>query len=450
MNNNINYYNKYLKYKIKYNALRNTLIKQVGGACDEATKKIIENLLISYEEYTMIQQSNDINLKIALLIDNVRVLGNLYKDKDAIDSYIFCIFNMESKSYRVMSLEEVCTAYTNRVKEDIISIKTDKTGKIKGLYIRENEALTAAINERDKNAFLKNRELNVSKTRLQLLREGTQTRIPSDPLVIPSNPGRQAGMIQIPVVIPNIEQGTKDIIKDSTNHIKNSKSTIIRDASYFTHNANTSTYLEKSVNYLKKQGTVDNIILVDGLNVIRSSLLCKKVLKWLISNPQPQQQQDVIAKCGTYINDIKTHQEEKGKKHNTEDRDTYDEKSNYLLINFLPYILTYVKTNRPAIIDYKFVICCKYQIERKKFTFDMYTESSLDYIFIRSYGEDDDFLLLLLYSYFKNILKLKETNILILSRDNYEWWPNDNENSRGDTEGYIYTKNYIDKSIFYK
>ena len=31
MNNNINYYNKYLKYKIKYNALRNTLVKQVGG-----------------------------------------------------------------------------------------------------------------------------------------------------------------------------------------------------------------------------------------------------------------------------------------------------------------------------------------------------------------------------------------------------------------------------------
>ena len=407
MNNNINYYNKYLKYKIKYNALCNTLIKQTGGGCDDATKKIIEQSLITLSDYDNIKISNEIsNLKIPLLIDNVRELGNLYKEQG--DLYIFCIFDTKNKLYiyKNMTLEEVCTAYT----------------KPSPRYVPPQRRLDTKM---PVQLQLDNKMPDATKT--------SQSYVPPPQLT-------KLSKCNVELSEPYIKATTENIITDSTNHIKNSKyctDKIIGDVKYFSDkSAIASKYLENSVKKLVCNGITDNIILVDGLNVIRSSLLCNKVLSTL--------DQVNIVEFKSRIDYINNHQSTS--KHTEEEKNLYEEKSYYLLIHFLPYIITYVKKNTPDISEYKFVICCKNQVvPRDKFKFTFETKNELVYIFVASYGEDDDLLLLLLYSYLKNILNKR--NIFILSRDNYDWW-DDNYKIR-DTIGYNYTKNYINKSILY-
>ena len=382
----------------------------------------------------MIQKNKEINnLKIALLIDNFRVLGNLYKDVN--DSYIFCIFGTEGNLYtfKTMTLEEVCTAYINTSPHPPYVPPQQRAVQTSQFYIPPQQRVVPP----------------------------QQRVVPPQQLVVPPQQLTKLPK-RVTLTNPYIIETTNTIIIDSTNHIKNEPKA--PNVTYFQNDLITITYLETSVKNLLKERIVDNIILVDGLNVVRSSPLRERLFKMLsftlqeplrstLQEPlksmlQQPGQQEVIANCGICIKYINTHQLERNTKiYKDEDTmktelDLYDKKSYYLLIHFLPYILTYVKINTPDISEYTFVICCKYQLERKDFTFNFYKNFQLVYIFVRSYGEDDDFLLLLLYSYFTNILK---KNILILSKDNYRWWPD--HPKIGDTNGYIYKKKYIDKSI---
>ena len=369
MNNNINYYNKYLKYKIKYNALCNTLIKQTGGGCDDATKKIIEQSLITLSDYNNIKLFNKINnLKIALLIDNVRVLGNLYKEED--DSYIFCIFDTKSKLYifKNMTLEEVCTAYT----------KTSQSYVPPQRQVVNNNAIPLDTNM---PVAVKTSHSYVEK---QVVEE-----------------------LQI------IKTNSKIIIDDSLNHINYGEK--LPKFTDFQSNE----YLEKSVQYLLKYNITNNIILVDGLNIIRKLDRCLFVLD-LIKKKIPYKDYIYFKVRITFI--------EKFQKNPSDiNRHTYNKYSTDLLEYFIPYILDYFKLQYPDYNNYNFVICCLNQVNNK---YNIFQTNTLLYIMLPNNKEYDDFLLLLLYSYFKNILKSE--HIYIYSFDDYQWWPNDKNAKNGD------------------
>ena len=108
------------------------------------------------------------------------------------------------------------------------------------------------------------------------------------------------------------------------------------------------------------------------------------------------------------------------------DRWQYNEYSNNLLEYFIPYILDNFKQQYSECENYKFVICYLNQVNTT-YGIDIFEINRLLYIKLPNNKEYDDFLLLLLYSYLKNILKSK--NIYIYSFDEYKWWNDKRQNN---------------------
>jgi len=381
MNTNINYYNKYLKYKNKYIELRSIYLKlfdRVGfvNKSHTSNKNKFLNLRKQIEEFNIINENK-----------NLKQLGGCKDETKEIIKKL------------LLTDEELIQIKNNIIIQGKKIIILHNNLFFEGYFIKNN------VKDIDEYTMYEIRDNNEIKPFVKIftLDEICNKYESTDD---PTFADKKAKFIKKLME----EQEKRKLFDNFKNHIEKHRN---RRANKNTPDNSTimqvSQIFYNSLKFLSNIG--DNIILVDALNVIRNTSICYKIIT--------KMKKDNYSNADKYekmIDEMK----EYGylSLPSKEKKDEYRKITGILLFDFMPYILYYMGLENPG---YKFIIC-EMNTDNKQSIVKFHKHSSYDWYFITlpEVKELDDLLLLVLYSYFKNIKKIK--NIYIFSSDQYGWW----------------------------